>query len=50
MHAFTLNIIKSELLSILRFEIITFGIAGILYIIIEETKNDRFNSRNFNKK
>ena len=48
-HAFTLNIIKPGVLPIGKFIIITLVVAGILHIIIEERKNDRFNSRNFNK-
>lgn len=49
-HAFTLNIIKPGVLPIGKFIIITLVVAGILHTIIEERKNDRFNSRNFNKK
>ncbi len=37
------------MLPIGKFIIITLVVAGILHIIIEERKNDRFNSRNFNK-
>lgn len=49
-HAFTLNLIKSSIISICIFVGITYAIAYILHMGIRKVKNDRLNSSYINKK
>lgn len=49
-HAFTLGIIKPEIISVFIFVVVTYVLAYILYIGMRKVKNDRFNSSYINKK
>ena len=49
-HVFTLGIVKTSIISVFVFVMVTYIFAYILYIRIRKIKNDRFNSSYTNKK
>ena len=49
-HAFTLGIVKTSIISVFIFTVVTYVLAYILHIGMRKVKNDRFNSSYTNKK